>query len=857
MNRILAKSLPLVLLVGISAFAQPGSTDRSSLAAQTVSAAEGQLAKETADGRREAYETFLRAAELYKEAGDRDNYAQNLTRAGLAAQDLGEREKAIKLYLQALIIFRDIRNRLWEAKALNSLGVSHGTLGDYKSALDLFNAALIILKEIDDFDEAIVVINNLGRLCEEIGNYTKAIDFYNLVIPYVEKIGDDEKLGRLLGNVAGVYQKQGDLKKAVETLERALELHRKAGNRMSEASTVNNIGNVYFDMGEIPRALDLMGQALSLAVLTGDARTEATVLRNFADVYRLSGNRRAAIFFGKQAVNKYQQLRGMIRGLDADIQKTYRDKLEEFYQRLADMLIEAGQFEQASQVLRMLKEEEYLQFVQRDLEEMKSLGQRVTLTPAEQALLDRYLALSRQITQIGQEYGLLDQRKRKEKNLSEDEEKSHAKLATDVADANAAMKLFMEKQLVDELGIATVGRMVADRALQSKLGGFPAGTVVLYTVVTPDRYRVMLTTPTVQVDGKTDIPAAELNKKIFAFRELLRNPAADPRPAGKELYDILIKPIEKQLEGAGAKMLAWSLDGALRYIPIGALSPDGKTYLAEKYQTAVLTPKTRDGISDAAKEWRVLGLGVSKAISIVDPENSEMMITFRALPGAKRELERIIREQGRPGETGILMGKRFLDAQFTSRTLPDFLAAAPKPGQAKFSVLHVASHFRLGSDWKNSFLLLGDGSILTLQQLNSTFPGTFGDVDLVTLSACNTAGAADSTGREIDSLAEAIQTKGGKAILATLWSISDEGTSQLMTEFYTSRKNVPGITKAQALQSAQKAMIEGKIKLTPEQAARLRPRNAPAQGPAFIYNENKPFAHPYYWSPFVLIGNWR
>jgi CHAT domain-containing protein/Tfp pilus assembly protein PilF len=858
MRRSLFYSLVLVLLAGVSSLAQPGPPDKSAAAAQTVTAAESQLAKETADGRREAYDTFLRAAELYREAGDKDNYAQALTRAGLAAQDLGEREKAIKLYSQALPIFRDIGNRLWTAKTLNSMGVSHGTLGNYNSAVDLFSEALRILREIDDFDEAIVVINNLGRLCEETGNFQKALDFYNLALPYAEKNRDDERLGRLLGNAGGVYQKLGDPKKALETFERALALHRKVGNRRSEASTINNIGNIYFEMGDAPRALDLMGQALPLAVLTGDARTEATILSNFMDIYRLSGNRRAAIFFGKQAVNKYQQLRGMVRGLAPGIQKIYLGKLEEYYRRLADMLIEAGQFEQASQVLRMLKEEEYTQFVQRDLEEMKALGQRVALTPVEQALLDRYLAIYQRITAAGLDYVALEDRKRKEGELSETDKAAREKLSAEVNDANAAMKLFMEKQLSQELGLSEVAKIEYDRNLQTRLRGFPEGTVALYTVVTPERYRVILTTTAVQVDGKTEITAAELNKKIFAFRELLRNPAADPRPAGKELYDILIKPVEKQLDGAGAKMLAWSLDGALRYIPIGALSPDGKTFLAEKYQTAVLTPKTRDGISDTTKPWQVLGLGVSRSISVTDPANSDMMITFRALPGAKRELERIVRDQGRPGETGILAGKRFLDADFTSRTLPDFLATEPKPGQSRFTVLHVASHFRLGSDWKNSFLLLGDGNVLTLQQLSSTLPVTFGDIDLVTLSACNTAAAADSSGKEIDSLAEAIQAKGGKAILATLWSISDEGTSQLMAEFYRSRKDTPSITKAEALQLAQRAMIGGGITLSPDLAARLRPRGTPPAGtPAYPFDETRPFAHPYYWSPFVLIGNWR
>jgi CHAT domain-containing protein/tetratricopeptide (TPR) repeat protein len=862
MKRILVKSLLLALLVAAGVFAQPGSPDKAFVAWTRFQDGERELAKGSVDGHRAAYEKFLAAADLYKEANEKDKYAESLMSAARAAQDLGESGRASQLALRALPFFRDTRNRLWEAKTLNALGVIYSVLGQRDEGLKLYNWALAIFKEIDNFDDSIPVINNIGRFYAEAGEYEKALEYYNLTLPYLEQIGDDESIARVLNNIAGVYTSQRRSQKAIETYERALALHRKTGSRIGEVTIISNMGPVYYDMGDHAKALDYLNHTLPLAKMIGDARTEARTLRSLMNVWRNLGNRETAIFFGKQAVNLYQQLRHLIDALDPRTQNIYVSTIENCYRTLADLLIEAGQFEQAQQVLRMLKEEEYLEFVRRDPEEIRTLGQRVTLTPAEQELVKRYAALSQRIALIGLDFVRLDdlkrQRVRADQDLSAEEKAEYDKLSAQLEDAKAALRLFIEKQLTAELGKVGAAKVDYDQNLQARLRTFPAGTVALYTVVTPDRYRVVLTTPAVQVDAKAEIPAAALNKKIFAFRELLRNPAADPRPAGKELYDILIKPLEKQLQGAGAKTLVWSLDGPLRHIPLAALSPDGVTYLAEKYQNVILTPKTRDGISDTRAEWQVLGLGVSKSLSVTDPSDAELMITFRALPGAKRELERIIRDESLPGETGILAGKRLLDDDFTSGTLPDFLAAVPSSGRKKFTVLHLASHFRLGKNWKNSFLLLGDGSILTLEQLNNTGQIAFAGVDLVTLSACNTAAASDSTGKEVDSLAEAIQAKGGKAVLATLWSISDEGTSQLMTEFYRTRKETPAITKAEALQSAQRALIAGTIKISPEQAARLRPKTpAPVGATPFIFDVNRPFAHPYYWSPFVLIGNWR
>lgn len=861
MRRILVTCL-LLLLTGASVFAQPGSKDKAFVAWTRFQDAERELGKGSVDGHRAASENFLAAADLYKEANQKDKYAESLVRAGMVSQSLGEMGRAVKLYLTALPIFRDTRNRLWEAKTLNSLGVVYFSLDQKDDALKLYNWALSILKEIDEFDEALPVISNIGRFYEEKRELERALEYYNIILDYLDKRGNgDDGIAIVLNNIATVYTKQRELQKALDLYDRSLALHRKTGNRRGEVITFGNIGPLYYEMGDKAKALDYLNRTVPMAKMIGDARTEASTLRSLMNIWREQGNRQTAIFFGKQAVNLYQQLRHLIDTLDPVTQRTYLGTIENCYRTLADLLIEAGQFEQAQQVLRMLKEEEYLDFVRRDPDEIKTLGQRVTLTPAEQELVKRYAALSQRIALIGLDFVRLDDRKRSrqktDQDLSAEEQAEYEKLSMQLDDARAALKLFIEKQLTVELGKAGAAKIGYDQNLQSRLRKFPPGTVALLTVITPDRYRVVLTTPAVQVDGKAEITAAALNKKIFAFREMLRNPAVDPRAAGKELYDILLKPIEKQLQGAGAKTLVWSLDGALRYIPIAALSPDGVSYLAEKYQNVILTTKTRDGISDASAEWQVLGLGVSKSLSVTDPDDADMMITFRPLPGAKRELERIIRDESVPGETGILTGKRFLDDDFTRDTIPDFLAAVPGANAKKFTVLHVASHFRLGKDWKNSFLLLGDGTIMTLEQLNNTGQIAFGGVDLVTLSACNTAAATDSNGKEVDSLAEAIQTKGGKAILATLWSISDEGTSQLMTEFYRARKETPGITKAEALQIAQKALLTGKIKLTPAQAARLRPRVDSPNGPVFAYDENRPFAHPYYWSPFVLIGNWR
>lgn len=543
---------------------------------------------------------------------------------------------------------------------------------------------------------------------------------------------------------------------------------------------------------------------------------------------------RMAVFYGKQAVNKYQEIRKTLRAKKPYDPRLYVNRLVDKYRVLADLLIGLGRFAEADEVLQMLKEEEFSQFVERDATEIESLSKRVRLTPKERQLIDRYLALAEKASAIDAEFRKLDDKKRAEP-LSGEEDSQHRKLSAQIADVNSAFKLFLEKELVNEVGTDNAGKIASDRVLQNKVKEWGSGTVALYTVITENRYRVIMTTPTIQIDGKTDVNAEELNKKIFAFRKALTDTNVDPRPLGKELYDILIKPIEKELAASGAKTLVWSLDGLLRYIPIAALAPDGRTYLAETYQNVVITPRTREQITGNDVKWRALGMGTSEEQTVVYPDQPNLKVKVEALPGSKEELMAIVRDEDHPNESGIIDGRRFLDKEFTIKNLTDSLALKNADGRRKFTVVHLASHFRLGDNWSTSSLLLGNGKLLSLEDMSKTAAIDFRDVELVTLSACNTALTTASNGLEVDSLAAAIQAKSGKAVLASLWSIYDESTAVLMKDFYRLRKENPKLSKAEALQQAQRNLI----------------------GDPNDPKSDHSFSHPYFWSGFVLIGNWR
>jgi CHAT domain-containing protein len=367
----------------------------------------------------------------------------------------------------------------------------------------------------------------------------------------------------------------------------------------------------------------------------------------------------------------------------------------------------------------------------------------------------------------------------------------------------------------------------------------------------------------VQLAREVPLPVADLRRKVGALREQLaavrvQNPPPDPRPLAHELYQLLIGPIAPDLRAAQAQTLLWSLDGVLRYLPLAVLY-DGEHYLVEHYNLVVFTPASQTRLKDRPQmQWRALGLGVSRAHA-----------QFPALPGVVNELQGIIRDVASPTNTGVLPGTIKLDEAFTA---PEMRAAL----RQGYPVVHIASHFHLQpGDETASFLLLGDGAHLSLAQLQ-TWPAVFGGVDLLTLSACNTAtGGTGADGQEVEGFGVLAQRQGAKAVLAALWPVEDVSTQEVMQTFYRLRVTQPGLSKAEALRQAQLRLLtgQGPHDTAPGPAPQLSSggpspearqdrgldlvQGPAAPRPSWALPRPGSYTHPYFWAPFILIGNWK
>jgi CHAT domain-containing protein/tetratricopeptide (TPR) repeat protein len=793
----------------------------------------GAVAAQTGDAQT-ALSYFTDRLALARAENDRATEAATLSQIALVYHALGDHEHALENFQQSLAVSQALNDNRTAAYTLVRIGLIYEARNEPQRAIETFQQALPLFRLAQDKRGEAYTLNNLGVLYDHANEHGPAHEYYDRAMLLFRQIGDCNELAAPLSNLALEAIDSGDQQKALGYLSQALDIQRSIGDRRGEATTLNNLGFIYNSVGQRQKALDYFAQALALHRLAANLPGEGDTYSNLMFAWR-EQRPVVAIYYGKQAVNDYQQVRAELPPLDREAQLSFIKNKSLTYRQLAELLIAQGRLPEAQQVLSMLKEEEYLEYVRRDGGETNALNIRAQLTPEEAALNKRYEEIADQITTRGRQRGQLLAKPTR----TAEEDKQLAGLETDLGVAGQAFQRYLD-QLETELSSTKQGgekvyQLRESQGLMEDLRELGQGAVALYTVVGEEKYRVILITPDVQKAAEYPIKGVELNRKIAAFRDALQDYKTDPRPLAQELYKIIVGPIAKDLQDAQAETLMWSLDGALRYIPVAALY-DGQKYMVERYRNVVFTPASTARLKDQpSPTWRGLGFGVSKAL-----------LNFPALPAVPAELHGIFRDAAVQSSEGVLAGSVLLDDSFNEEALRAGL-------RQRFPLIHIASHFNfIPGNETDSFLLLGDGQRLSLAQLKSA-QNLFGGVELLTLSACDTAnGGAGSDGKEVEGFAVLAQRQGAKAVIASLWPVADRSTRLLMQNFYQLRNAQAGLPKAEALRQAQIALLRGTVSDTTASTQRgLSGELVKSTTPG------APFAHPYFWAPFILIGNWR
>ena len=184
---------------------------------------------------------------------------------------------------------------------------------------------------------------------------------------------DQSSVTKIRSSIGNLYRMLGDecygvseYRKALDDYNQALPMQREAGDRDDEAATLNSIGLVYSHLGEAQKALESFNRALALAMAVNDPLLEAVISRNLLESEKTS-QPALAIFYGKQAIDLLQQVRGNLQGLDRELQKSFFASESGYYRDLADLLIDQGRLPEAQHVLNLLKVQEYLEYTRSEM----------------------------------------------------------------------------------------------------------------------------------------------------------------------------------------------------------------------------------------------------------------------------------------------------------------------------------------------------------------------------------------------------------------------------------------------------------------------------------------------------------
>jgi TonB family protein len=837
--------------------------------------AEQLRAQGTAKSLRGAIEKYEEALMLW---GAKGNYyeergAATLNIIGQIYRSLGEPQAALDYYNRALSIWHTLDNTAGETGTLNNIGVVYYSLGDYQRALDYYNKALLIGRGKGNREEEAGALNNIGLIYDSLGDYQKALGYFDQVLPIWRALRNSSGEATTLNNIGIVYASRDERQKALDYFNQALLARRKTGDRRGEATTLGNIGAVYESSRDYQEALEYYDKSLSQSRVAGDRGNEAAILYRIAHLERDRGNLSEALTRIEATIAIIESLRTKIAS--QELRLSFSATMHDYYESYIDVSMRLhNQFPAKSYDAAALQASE--QARARSLLETLNEANAEIRQSVDPNLVERERSLQQQLNARAQ-----FQMKILAGSHSEEQASTVAK-EIDALTTGLQQVETQIRQTSPHYAALTQPQPLRLKEIQTQV--LDADTLLLEYSLGKDRSYLWAVTPdsmtSYELPNRDEIE--QVARQVYdlltnpnqwdaeAQRELSLGPSQQTKTisspeAATRLSEMILAPVAEQL---GEKRLLVVGDGALQYIPFGALPiPHGSgstnTYrpliaeheivsLPSASTLAVLRGEVRDRnpapktfavladpvfertderitrsmkkaprntneISFSASENRGLGLEIMK--SARESSVARAALRIPRLPGTRQEAEQIL------ALVPPMERKQAFDFDANRAT-------ATSPDLSQYRYVHFATHGFLNSQTPElSGIVLSmfdengqpqDGFLRAHEIFNLKIPA-----ELVVLSACQTGLGKEVKGEGLVGLTRGFMYAGAPRLVVSLWNVSDVGTAELMTRFYRGILK-EGLRPAHALQAAQLSMLK-----------------------------EKRFTSPFYWAAFTLQGEWR
>jgi CHAT domain-containing protein len=712
--------------------------------------------------------SWLAAAQRYSESGSVGSQAEARLRLAQAYLALGHTSQAVAELERALTLARASQDPVRIASVLAALGDAQLAVGNSERAEQLLVEAESTAADTEADHLQAMIQNSRGSLLEAAGAYAQAAERYQKGAELARAAGDPMLSASAAANAARALLEAAQVEGLAERLASAVEQSQALPDSSRKALTLIHLGRSY------QRLADQVPESSRKSRLAAARAFEAA-----AGVAQRVGDARTASYALGYLGGLYEQEERRAEALELTRRALFSAQGANAPEALYLWQWQAGRLQAAS-----LELDQAIASYRGAVYTLNRIRAESPIAEGESAG-----AFERSVAPVF--FGLVDLLLRRAGEIEEPEERQGL--------------LREARNTVEDLKAAELRDYFHDECVDAQRKAAPdviPETVVIYPILLPERTELIVSLPGELRSFIVPASTQELVQEVAEFRrDLEKRTTREYRQHAAQLYDWLMRPLEPAIEASEARTLVFVPGGVLRTIPMAALyDRETKQFLVQKYPLAITPGLT---LTDPRAIDR-------ENVSLLSAALTEAVQGYPPLPHVESEVAAVHEVFG---------GKTLMNAAFVTSALERELSAR------QIGIVHIASHGEFRAESAESFLLTYDGR-LTVDRLSELISGTqFREqpLELLTLSACQTA-AGDE--RAALGLAGVAVRAGARSVLATLWSISDVASAELVSEFYR-QLGQSGVSRAEALQRAQIKLIS-----------------------------NRRYRHPGYWSPFLLISNW-
>ncbi len=762
-----------------------------------------------------ALELGHQSFELYRSTNNEWGLAGAYIDLGNIYKQLSEYDKSLRYQLASDSLYRKVNSEYNRLAPLANIGTVYTAQGDYRKGLEYYEKSYEIMKKAGDYNENFGIIHSLiGESYFHLNDYAQADKWLRDAIGVFDKVGAPRPKTEALSMIGRLKIEEKKYDEAARFLNEGVKSAKEKSLKVDYIANLNLLGQLQVLQKNYVKAKPTLEETIKASREMSKYNTLWESLYWLGILYKENKQLPQSRDYLKEAVDVIEKIRNKVAGGEEARKLFSSDKnILKVYEALVDVLLQLGETELAMGYLQK-NNEDNLKAKFKNLDVKFEDASKSKIVEQERNMKARLDGIEQQ---IANEKALPAEQQNKEKLKNLDGTKTIAegdylKFVNQQVNVRPELTRYFNNSVQPVEFRREKKNIPEDMALLSYLPGenqlyifVATRDTVIAKIVNVSREQLnrnvnaILNVARNQVGtfGKLDLSKEEQHRKALVYDLKQKDKVMVPF---EEMYQHLIAPAAAEI--ASKKRLGIIATGVLNYIPFQLL---GKTLDSGEF-------------SLLANQFAVFYVSSTNILRLADAEKNLKIIAFgnpdKTLPSTEREVAEI--KKLYPSSAV------FLHEQATEDKV--------KTAGEDFTVMHFATHGNLDyEDFTQSFLTmaggkdaLGDGK-LTLEELWGM--EVMNHLNIVVLSACQTAVTKGSAENSPVSPASGFLQNGVKSVVATLWKVDDEATSLLMTEFY---KNMRTMATIDALREAQVTL-----------------------------SRNPKYQHPYYWAGAILLGDWR